>query len=89
MKTCGTCAYWVEDAHPKDNVGACYATPPAVVMHMVPIESGIQIPGQPMPPPGAKLMAPEPMPIAPPTGRTRPACGVYTPKPENGESGKT
>ena len=86
MKTCGTCGHWIEKGHPKENVGACYAAPPAVLIQMLPVEGGIQMPGQPMPPPGSQLMAPEPMPIAPPTGRNRRACGAHIPKPENGEA---
>ena len=89
MKTCRTCLHCIEEGHPKEGVGACYGAPPAVLLQMQPVEGRIAVAGQPVPPPGQQLVEPTPMPVAPPVGLARRACGAYTPKPDNGEAGPT
>ncbi|MHC4705321.1 MAG: hypothetical protein ACYTFQ_32650 [Planctomycetota bacterium] len=85
MKTCGTCAHWIEDKYPAPGVGGCFGGPPSVLMQMRPSQKAVlAMPG----PGGSPMQGMEPVlqSVRPPVQGGERACGAYTPRPENGET---
>ncbi|MFQ5492362.1 MAG: hypothetical protein ACE5GE_16755 [Phycisphaerae bacterium] len=79
MNTCGDCRFWMEAEHPERDGGKCYGGPPAVVI--APRREAVVVSpnGQPV---GSAI---GPVAIRPGLPRTERACGMFQPRPQNGE----
>jgi hypothetical protein len=84
MKTCGTCAHWVEEKYGEPGVGGCFGGPPSVLMQMRPAQTKLAMPG----PGGQPVQGLEPVlqAVRPPMQQDDLACGAYASRAENGKT---